>query len=180
MSPREPRIKTRKCSVCGLLFEWASGPKNQCSFGCQREEIKNKIREKNNNTEDATCAGCATVFARPRSQSNRRYCTAVCRGNSIKIAATRPRFFLFKRDEFRCIYCGLSSIENSAELSIDHIVPRCGGGSDTAKNLVTCCCACNSAKGPNGLSADIASRMAALVAERNRTCGIPDDQKIDF
>jgi 5-methylcytosine-specific restriction endonuclease McrA len=31
--------------------------------------------------------------------------------------------------------------------TIDHIVPRCQGGSDDLDNLATCCSTCNSSKG---------------------------------
>jgi hypothetical protein len=52
---------------------------------------------------------------------------------------------IFKRDGFRCVYCGAQPpIE---ELTLDHVEPRMRGGDRSEGNLVTCCQACNRAKG---------------------------------
>jgi len=40
-----------------------------------------------------------------------------------------------------CAYCG--SKEN---LTIDHVIPRCKGGTDFSKNVVCCCSSCNQSK----------------------------------
>jgi 5-methylcytosine-specific restriction endonuclease McrA len=44
--------------------------------------------------------------------------------------------------EHKCAYCG--SEEN---LTIDHIIPQCKGGTDYTKNVVCCCKTCNQSKG---------------------------------
>lgn len=49
---------------------------------------------------------------------------------------------IFRRDGFRCGYCGTSH-----NLTIDHIVPRSQGGDDTWENLITACESCNRRKG---------------------------------
>jgi 5-methylcytosine-specific restriction endonuclease McrA len=49
------------------------------------------------------------------------------------------------RDRNSCQYCGAAL--PSAELTLDHVVPRSRGGSSTWENLVACCHACNRAKG---------------------------------
>lgn len=46
----------------------------------------------------------------------------------------------------KCVYCG--SMDN---LSVDHIIPRKAGGSDSSDNLVCCCKACNSSKGDRNM-----------------------------
>lgn len=56
----------------------------------------------------------------------------------------RTRFEVFKRDGFRCIYCGCSPVEKS--LRVDHVVPVVEGGPDTSDNLVTSCFDCNAGK----------------------------------
>lgn len=56
----------------------------------------------------------------------------------------RVRFEVFKRDDFRCQYCGRQT--PSVILQIDHIVPRSQGGSDEINNLVTSCTDCNLGK----------------------------------
>jgi len=52
---------------------------------------------------------------------------------------------IFARDHNRCQYCG--SHFPTAELSLDHVVPRSQGGGSSWENLVCCCVACNSRKG---------------------------------
>lgn len=57
-----------------------------------------------------------------------------------------------RRDEDRCCLCG-----STEELTCDHKVPRCKGGSNDPSNLWTLCRTCNMAKadvmgwGDNGL-----------------------------
>jgi len=49
---------------------------------------------------------------------------------------------VFERDGERCRYCGAAE-----HLTVDHVVPRCQGGSDDPDNLVVACRSCNSRKG---------------------------------
>jgi len=49
------------------------------------------------------------------------------------------------RDRNSCQYCG--NVLASAELTLDHVVPRSRGGSSTWENLVACCHGCNRQKG---------------------------------
>jgi 5-methylcytosine-specific restriction endonuclease McrA len=46
---------------------------------------------------------------------------------------------IFHRDDHTCQYCGSAS----APLSIDHVIPRSRGGSDSWENVTTACLACN-------------------------------------
>lgn len=48
------------------------------------------------------------------------------------------------RDENQCQYCGIHFRE--AELTIDHVIPRSKGGSNTWDNVVTACKSCNQRK----------------------------------
>jgi len=57
---------------------------------------------------------------------------------------------VFKRDQFKCIYCGLDGqhdFENWMILTIDHVHPHAKGGSRHMDNLVTACQPCNILKG---------------------------------
>lgn len=49
---------------------------------------------------------------------------------------------IFRRDGFKCQYCGTSK-----DLTIDHVVPKSKRGRSTWKNMVTACKSCNSRKG---------------------------------
>lgn len=49
---------------------------------------------------------------------------------------------IYARDGYSCHYCG-----SRLRLTLDHKVPQSAGGGHEDENLVTCCKACNSAKG---------------------------------
>ena len=57
-------------------------------------------------------------------------------------AATRVD--VLRRDNHRCVYCGVSA--KKAELEIDHIIPFSKGGSNAISNLQTLCSDCNKGK----------------------------------
>jgi hypothetical protein len=63
-----------------------------------------------------------------------------CEGR--KALSVRKRFFIFKRDRYRCRICGRSGIE----LEVDHKVPVAQGGSNALDNLQTLCFDCNRGK----------------------------------
>ena len=54
------------------------------------------------------------------------------------------RFEVFKRDGFRCAYCGQSP--PIVILEVDHIDPKSRGGKDDINNLLTACFDCNRGK----------------------------------
>ncbi|MGK9369051.1 HNH endonuclease [Melioribacter sp. Ez-97] len=58
-----------------------------------------------------------------------------------KIILTRKN--ILKRDGHRCAYCGRGDLP----LTVDHVVPKSRGGSDTWENLVAACLPCNNKKG---------------------------------
>lgn len=60
------------------------------------------------------------------------------------------RFEVFKRDMFRCMYCGRTP--PSVELEVDHIHPVSKGGTDGMSNLLTSCFDCNRGKRDNLLN----------------------------
>jgi len=52
---------------------------------------------------------------------------------------------IFRRDGYRCVYCG--EVFPSEALSLDHVQPRWRGGDNSPGNLVTACKADNARKG---------------------------------
>ncbi len=48
---------------------------------------------------------------------------------------------IYLRDNYKCQYC-----DSSSELTLDHVIPKRLGGSETWENLVTCCRKCNGKK----------------------------------
>ena len=49
---------------------------------------------------------------------------------------------IYRRDNNTCQYCG-----STRNLTIDHLIPRCKGGSDLWENLLLACSKCNTVKG---------------------------------
>jgi len=94
------------------------------------------------------CIICEKEFeSRNKAQ---KYCNVLCRFNGEGLKFESPsknllRFAIFARDNFRCVYCGISAREY--ELQVDHILPVIEGGCDTVENVVTSCMKCNSSKG---------------------------------
>lgn len=80
-----------------------------------------------------------------------------------KAMSARLRFEVFKRDGFRCAYCGAHPPD--VLLEVDHIIPVAKGGENDADNLVTACQRCNRGKGAEPLS----SAPESLEARAART-----------
>ncbi|MCH7549599.1 MAG: HNH endonuclease, partial [Candidatus Krumholzibacteriota bacterium] len=66
------------------------------------------------------------------------------------------RFEVFKRDKFKCQYCGAAA--PNVLLEIDHIQPVSKGGTNEITNLVAACADCNRGKGARELSDDTVVR----------------------
>ncbi len=76
------------------------------------------------------------------------------------------RFEVFKRDSFKCQYCGRSAPE--VTLEVDHIIPVAEGGKNELLNLITSCRDCNMGKGKTLLSDDlVVTKEKAQLDELN-------------
>lgn len=71
---------------------------------------------------------------------------------------------LFARDRNTCQYCGKHF--PTADLSIDHVLPRAQGGGETWENLVCACIRCNARKG--GRTPEQAHMVMVRKPERPR------------
>jgi hypothetical protein len=81
------------------------------------------------------------------------------------------RFAVFKRDSFKCQYCGRSAAE--VILHCDHMKPVAEGGTTDILNLVTACSDCNLGKGARNLSDHAVvskqiNQLAALQEKREQ------------
>jgi hypothetical protein len=74
------------------------------------------------------------------------------------------RFDVFARDGFQCKYCGRKPPE--VTLHVDHVDPRCNGGSDDLDNLKTSCSECNLGKSGKRLDMSEPVLVAEDAAER--------------
>lgn len=83
-----------------------------------------------------------------------------------KAISKKKRFDVFKRDFFRCQYCGATP--PGVILHVDHINPVAKGGGNSIDNLITSCEPCNLGKSATPLS-DIPKSLqnrAADISER--------------
>lgn len=71
-----------------------------------------------------------------------------------KQISKKIRFEVFKRDSFKCQYCGSSAPD--VILHVDHIEPISKGGDNSILNLITSCDSCNLGKSDRSLSDDSA------------------------
>jgi 5-methylcytosine-specific restriction endonuclease McrA len=78
------------------------------------------------------------------------------------------KFVIFNRDDFKCAYCGASSIEDGVKLHIDHIQPFSKTKDSNIYNLITACSECNSSKNNKILNADVYDRIVRRNTERNQ------------
>lgn len=90
-------------------------------------------------TYDVGVRSPGTFFPLPSVVSLKRYQPPGRR------AAAFTRFNVFLRDLFECQYCGRRM--PTADLTFDHVVPRCRGGRTNWENVATACVRCNHAKG---------------------------------
>lgn len=70
--------------------------------------------------------------------------------NTRQSIPKRLRFEVFKRDSFKCRYCGRSAPE--VLLQIDHLEPVSEGGTNEILNLLTACVDCNLGKSDKRLT----------------------------
>lgn len=92
----------------------------------------------------------------------------------------RKAWLIFQRDDFRCVYCGKSSVEDQVKLEAEHVVPRSQGGTDTAGNLVTSCLECNRSKFDQELEDEQVERLLRIAAERNRARQVRGDTPVSL
>jgi len=131
------------CMECGSRF-YADGELDciegnyYCSFCMPKVQI---------------CSYCKKIFIRKKIVRKRVIICKKCQ-NGIPIKSSFSttfgilRFHVFKRDNFTCVYCGRSPInDKSVRLHVDHIIPKRSNGQDTIDNLCTSCEECNEGKG---------------------------------
>lgn len=80
-----------------------------------------------------------------------------------KALSKRVRFEVFKRDSFKCQYCGKAAPD--VVLRVDHIHPVSKGGENELLNLITACVDCNAGKSNVALSDDSAIAKQRIQLE---------------
>jgi len=162
------KVRPKWCKNCGKEFIPKIHLTAYCSHEC-REEYQNKRKH----YDKLFCINCGKEFT-PKSCRNIYYCSKECR----KLSIEKGYLLLYERDNFKCIYCGKSSIEDGIKLSLDHIYPSSKGGKDIAMNLVTSCIICNSHKRDKIFNDDDLNRTKDEVVQRNVKLNIDNEQII--
>ena len=119
-----------------------------------------------------------------RAPKNQLVCSSTC--SKVKTDKYRAnyqpkdvgRYRVFERDDFQCIYCGCSPIEDGTPIQADHIIPKSKGGLDILGNLVTSCLDCNYSKTDRELPLETLERVLKVVRERNASQGLDPNTKI--
>lgn len=83
-----------------------------------------------------------------------------------KAISKKTRFEVFKRDSFRCQYCGRGVDETILE--VDHIQPVAEGGTNDLINLITSCRDCNRGKGKRKLSDRVVAEKESKFLEEEQ------------
>ena len=91
----------------------------------------------------------------------------------IMALSKKKRFDVFKRDGFKCVYCGKTP--PMIILEVDHINPKSKGGSDDIDNLVTACFDCNRGKAANELS-----DVPQTIAEKTKVLEEKESQMVEY
>lgn len=86
--------------------------------------------------------------------------------------STRTRFEIFKRDGFRCLYCGATPLQRP--LHVDHVLAIANGGDNSQANLVTACGDCNLGKSAVPLDRKKFNATIATQAEKDHAQQILD------
>lgn len=160
-----------KCEQCGAaIFYSKSEPKRFCGNSCA-SRYKGIKRGKWVGLVRLECAHCGKSFERPPSRVGTHqklfFCSQECNtayskkkytignGSHKKRHGLKSdlRFSILMRDNFRCRYCGACA-DDGVRLEVDHIMPRCHGGSDDESNLTTSCAPCNQGKGARIINHD--------------------------
>lgn len=96
-----------------------------------RGAIRDIIKEVNSSQSDKKKSKKNQIKANPKKVRNHYISTSV-------------RVDVFKRDNFRCVFCGATS--RHTQLQVDHIIPVSKGGRNDLSNLQTLCWECNRGK----------------------------------
>jgi len=159
----------------------------QCAkkFNCSSQSIYTRIKKLGISTKcvyERTCKICSKKFT--TNYNFQIYCSVKCReyaqSKTNQEYFEHGTFLIFKRDKFKCIYCGNSSIIDGVKLHCDHIKPKYESGTDEAKNLVTSCQECNLAKNNARLEPSTEKQILKEVAKRNKLNDILPNMKIKF
>ena len=132
--------------------------------------------------KDVVCNICGEAFK--TTHSGKKVCSDKCKKERDKIKSLEKKeltdFIIFERDNFRCVYCGKSSIEDSIKLEVEHIYPVRKDGDSELYNIVTACELCNRQKHTNVMKEENILRLWDETNKRNEVGGIEHFTKLKY
>jgi len=140
-----PEQNSAACDVCGKSFIKGNRQQKRCSVECRKKyqeeykEERGRVNGASKSKTSATCKVCGEVFV--KNCDNHKICSDACRKTLKEVT----HFDVFKRDGFRCQYCGKIPADG-VRLVVDHIYPTSLGGEGDYHNLITACEDCNGCK----------------------------------
>jgi len=103
-----------------------------------------------------------------------KYCSSTCRGKRTyehrKTGESNwvtLRFKILARDNFRCVFCGRTPVEDGVRLHVDHWNPLINNGNNDMSNLLTSCEECNLGKS-DAVLPDSLKPMVEISEEKRR------------
>ena len=130
-------VNILRLSQCGTPTEWL------CYEDAASLAVKNQIIW----SLGATCIELTGGFNKYGQRSKLKLPPIIATSGVLKDFSFSPALcnrLLFRRDDFRCLYCGIQFPHRT--LSRDHVFPRARGGEDIWTNVVTACLRCNHRK----------------------------------
>lgn len=102
--------------------------------------------------------------------------TKVILRKSARVITQGVNWTVFKRDHYRCRYCGKEGGDNGLVLTVDHLVLWEKMGPSTAENLLTACKKCNKVRGNTEYEdwlqspyyKQVSRGLPAAIVERNQ------------
>lgn len=143
------------------------------------QEIMIILNQKNNMVEKLiTCLRCGKKV---RRKGNAKFCPECAKENALIYKETKEvgKWVIFSRDEFRCVYCGKSSIEDGIKLELDHIIPYVDSADNSIYNLITACSDCNMHKGALHLSQSVYERIIKKNIERTKGISVKKQEELN-
>lgn len=124
------------------------------------------------------CPSCGREFI--KKSYNQVMCKSCVANKQLKFKedARKARYTIFERDDFRCVYCGKSSIEDGVHLELDHIIPYGEVRDNSMYNLITACSECNMHKSCSHLYQDTYERILKRNITRNGSISIERQREI--
>jgi hypothetical protein len=160
------QLYEKECFNCNEKFNTGRYLQIYCSADCKQEAFLKRAKAKYKSKkiliiEEKECKFCNKIFL--KNTHNQVFCSKDCarncwqenvrkaslglvNSNNKLLTLLKLRFEIFKRDNFKCQYCGRNPKDDNCKLVLEHKIPKSKGGTFEPSNLTTACQECNLGK----------------------------------